>query len=444
MAAGFTQSNQNRYAGPISIRRFLEPQREGQGGGARRGRALAAGRRARVAGRGANQARRQHPGEDRGRAGALARAGALHVGQCVRLGLGAVGGGHVPVSRPAEPGAPLHSPAARRRPHQAFITGAASHTMNKPGQLTAMISSTALDLPEHREQVRDACLHEGVFPIGMEQLPARDASGIRVSLEMVDQADIYIGVYAWRYGWVPDFDNPGKISITEMEFNHALERKQRGELKEILIFVMHDEHSIRACDKEDGNEAQRKLKKFKKRASAGRVMLKFKSKEELRGQVIQSLADLKRRFGGSDGQKDKKDETIPKPPAFYAEPDYIGSQKFVGRESQLLDLNDWAKAADPTNLLLFDAIGGNGKSALTWEWTNNHAIKVRTDWAGRFWYSFYERGAVMADFCRRALSYMTGRPLEELDKMRTPELAKDLLAQLHSQPWLLILDGLEP
>ena len=306
-----------------------------------------------------------------------------------------------------------------------------------------MISSTALDLPEHREQVRDACLHEGVFPIGMEQLPARDASGIRVSLEMVDQADIYIGVYAWRYGWVPDFDNPGKISITEMEFNHALERKQRGELKEILIFVMHDEHSIRACDKEDGNEAQRKLKKFKKRASAGRVMLKFKSKEELRGQVIQSLADLKRRFGGSDGQKDKKDETIPKPPAFYAEPDYIGSQKFVGRESQLLDLNDWAKAADPTNLLLFDAIGGNGKSALTWEWTNNHAIKVRTDWAGRFWYSFYERGAVMADFCRRALSYMTGRPLEELDKMRTPELAKDLLAQLHSQPWLLILDGLE-
>jgi hypothetical protein len=38
-------------------------------------------------------------------------------------GLGAVGGWHVweaqlALSRPAEPGAPLHSPAARRRPHQ--------------------------------------------------------------------------------------------------------------------------------------------------------------------------------------------------------------------------------------------------------------------------------------------------------------------------------------
>jgi hypothetical protein len=30
------------------------------------------------------------------------------------VGLGAIGGRHVPVSRPAEPAAPLHSPAARR------------------------------------------------------------------------------------------------------------------------------------------------------------------------------------------------------------------------------------------------------------------------------------------------------------------------------------------
>ncbi|TNJ36055.1 ATP-binding protein [Chlorobaculum thiosulfatiphilum] len=134
---------------------------------------------------------------------------------------------------------------------------------------------------------------------------------------------------------------------------------------------------------------------------------------------------------------------IPAPPAFYAEPDYIGSHKFVGREAQLQELDDWAKAADPTNLLLYEAIGGNGKSMLTWEWATNHATTVRSDWAGRFWYSFYERGAVMADFCRRALAYMTGRPMEELEKKKTPELADDLLARLHERPWLLILDGLE-
>jgi hypothetical protein len=314
-----------------------------------------------------------------------------------------------------------------------------------------MISSTALDLPEHRKEVFEACLDEGIFPIGMEHLPARDASGIRVSLEMVDQADIYIGIYAWRYGWVPDFDNPDGISITEMEFNHALELKERGELKEILVFLMHDDHPIRAADKEDGEEAQRKLKDFKQRASTGRVMLQFESSQDLHGKVIHALADFKSRLEPEPPEtppaKPSEPDTIPSPPAFYAEPDYIGSHQFVGRARELEDLSDWAKPADPTNLLLYEAIGGNGKSMLTWEWTTNHATQVRdaneTAWAGRFWYSFYERGAIMADFCQRALAYMTGQPLKELRKKKTAELREPLLAQLHAKPWLLILDGLE-
>ncbi len=310
-----------------------------------------------------------------------------------------------------------------------------------------MISSTVWDLPEHREQVRDACLSENVFPIGMEYRPAQDANGIRVSLEMVDQSDVYIGVYAWRYGWVPDFDNPDKISITEMEFNHALQRKESGDLKEVLIFIMDDDHPIIARDKEDGDQPQEKLKKFKARASGKRNARKFRSKEELKTQIIHALAYFKEGRATSAGlarvAPDKASNPIPKPPAFYAEPDYIGSHQFVGRDAELQALSDWAARADPTNLLLFEAIGGNGKSMLTWEWTRKHATTVRTDWAGHFWYSFYEKGAVMADFCRRALAYMTGRSLDELRKKKTAELKEPLLAQLHAKPWLLTLDGLE-
>ena len=93
--------------------------------------------------------------------------------------------------------------------------------MSEPKRKTAMISSTSLDLPEHRQQAMDACLRQGIFPKAMEHLPARDADAIRVSLEMVDEADIYIGIYAWRYGHVPEGHD---ISITEMEFNRAVER----------------------------------------------------------------------------------------------------------------------------------------------------------------------------------------------------------------------------
>ena len=94
--------------------------------------------------------------------------------------------------------------------------------MPKPGRKTAIISSTSLDLPEHRREVEKACLREGVFPIGMEHFLARDADAIRVSLEIVNKANIYIGIFAWRYGHKPEGHD---ISITEMEFNRAIERK---------------------------------------------------------------------------------------------------------------------------------------------------------------------------------------------------------------------------
>jgi len=166
--------------------------------------------------------------------------------------------------------------------------------MRKPGQITAMISTTALDMPEHRKAVVEACLSQGVFPIGMERHPTRDAAGVQACLEMVNSADIYIGIYAWRYGWVPDFDNPDNISIAEMEFNRAVERNASGGLKGILIFVMHEDHPIRPADFETNDIAQKKLTAFKKRALTGQTRWMFTSTEELRGQVIHALAEHRR------------------------------------------------------------------------------------------------------------------------------------------------------
>ncbi len=99
-----------------------------------------------------------------------------------------------------------------------------------------MISSTALDLPEHRNQVRDACLRQGMFPLMMEYLPASDAEAIAESLRMVNEADLYLGIFAYRYGYVPKgYD----ISITEMEYNRAVERGIPR-----LLFLMHEDHLL--------------------------------------------------------------------------------------------------------------------------------------------------------------------------------------------------------
>src|SRR6516164_5678104 len=89
------------------------------------------------------------------------------------------------------------------------------------GRLSAMISSTARDLPAHRREVGEACLRQGVFPVMMEHLPASDAEAVAASLRMVDETDVYLGVIAHRYGHVPA-GHPR--SITEMEYDWAVER----------------------------------------------------------------------------------------------------------------------------------------------------------------------------------------------------------------------------
>lgn len=301
-----------------------------------------------------------------------------------------------------------------------------------------MISSTFRDLKEHRAALIKAIKGQELADVSMENDAAKLVDVIESSIQMVQNGSAYIAIIGSKYGQIPKCPrrNPDKLSITELEFNEA-QRLNRP----ILLFIMGEKHSVLEADVETNASKRRKLRAFRERAkkmndsSVQRVFATFDSLKEFKEKVALSIAELRRHLTGSD--------SIPKPPAFYAEPAYISSHKFVGRQAQLDILNDWALAADPHPILLFEAIGGAGKSLLTWEWTTKHATNIRKDWIGRFWYSFYERGAIMADFCRRALTYITGQPLEDFRKKKTLELGEMLLHQLQAQPWLLILDGVE-
>jgi hypothetical protein len=70
----------------------------------------------------------------------------------------------------------------------------------------------------------------------MEYLPASDADAIQASLKMVGEAVTYLGVFAHRYGYVPKgYD----ISVTEMEYNRAVERGIPH-----LIFIIDKTHAM--------------------------------------------------------------------------------------------------------------------------------------------------------------------------------------------------------
>ncbi|HUT94997.1 MAG TPA: DUF4062 domain-containing protein [Thermoguttaceae bacterium] len=142
------------------------------------------------------------------------------------------------------------------------------------------ISSTALDLPLHRDKVMEACLSAEMMPIRMDDWAAEDADALEVSLGRVDQADLYVGIFAHRYGYVPA---GAEISITQMEYERAVENGIPR-----LVFLMHHDHLIRISDVEFG-PGKDKLDTLKQRLQRERVCRFFRNPDELQARVIQSL-----------------------------------------------------------------------------------------------------------------------------------------------------------
>jgi hypothetical protein len=80
------------------------------------------------------------------------------------------------------------------------------------------VSSTYEDLIAHRQAVRDVLLTLGFYPVMMEYFSSIDAGTVEKCLLDVDEANIYVGIFAHRYGYCPE---GSEISITEMEFDRA-------------------------------------------------------------------------------------------------------------------------------------------------------------------------------------------------------------------------------
>jgi tetratricopeptide (TPR) repeat protein len=316
-----------------------------------------------------------------------------------------------------------------------------SFTAGRAAPYRVMVSSTRRDLSAHRDVVLRALPSYDMLPVAMEYDAALAADDlISASLKKVEQSDAYIGIVGYRdYGQIPDCPrrNPKKLALTELEFRRAVELK-----KPICMFLMSANHLVPASQTPAGRGDKTKLTAFRKLAMSNRISAEFDSVEDLRAKVQLSLKDLQEVLSAEMpvAPKEHLAEGPKRAPEFYAVTDYIPGHAFVGRTKDLPLLDDWAKADEP--VLLFEAIGGTGKSMLTWHWVRTSAPKIG-NWAGRFWYSFYERGADMDDFCAHALAYTSGRAVKEFLGRKTAQLTPELIDALHRDAWLFVLDGLE-
>lgn len=84
--------------------------------------------------------------------------------------------------------------------------------------MKAFVSSTSQDLADYRQAAFEVCNRLQIVPIGMEQFETMGIGATAASNYKLDDADVYVGIFANRYGYV---EAGHDRSVTELEFDHA-------------------------------------------------------------------------------------------------------------------------------------------------------------------------------------------------------------------------------
>jgi hypothetical protein len=185
---------------------------------------------------------------------------------------------------------------------------------------SVIISSTGLDLKDYREAAEEICKRLHLFPVAMEYFEAMGLGATEGSKHKIDEADVYVGIYAHRYGYIEhDHDK----SVTETEFDYAGQRNL-----ERLCFLVDPKWPWppEAWDYKN----QERLQNFKSRLGARLIRGQFTTVDDLRVKLMHALVEWKERHPGNDDAD--HDEPPPAAPARLAPP---MPSLLIGRENDL-------------------------------------------------------------------------------------------------------------
>ena len=140
---------------------------------------------------------------------------------------------------------------------------------------TVYISSTYEDLRSCRVKVDRTLRRLGHTVVAMEDYVAREQRPLAKCVADVTGSDLYVGIVAWRYGFIPGEGNPEERSITELEYRAA---GTAGVPR--LMFLLADDATWPVAEVDTG-PARERVERFRGEVKDARSASFFSSCDEL-------------------------------------------------------------------------------------------------------------------------------------------------------------------
>ncbi len=222
------------------------------------------------------------------------------------------------------------------------------------------IGSTSRDLHAYRQAAIDECNRLGLVPIAMEFFPAIGVGATAGCKRKLDEADLYVGILAHRYGFI---EAGQTASVTEIEFDYAGE--PRG--LERLCFLTDPGKSDPALMELAEPEHRERMADFRARVEASVIRQYFTSLDDFRGKVRLALQNWMQRTPALRG---------PQPPLGFQllapTPENrlrYGARRtpFAGRAREMASLRAFLDEPAAVSWIVVSGPAGSGKSRLAQE-----------------------------------------------------------------------------
>ncbi len=230
------------------------------------------------------------------------------------------------------------------------------------------ISSTFEDLKDYRAAAYRRLRQMRHDVISMEDYNAGDSRPLEKCLADVAASEIYVGIFGWRYGYIPDGQVSGRKSITELEYRKATEAG-----KPRLIFVLDPKATWSPALMDfrtgDGDRGQQ-IEQLRNELAREHIVRFFSSPEGLSGDIAVAVNEVQQQWieaGIAEQRREIVQESERRGARvrqrIVGHPVLDVGENFKGRVKEQIDLSSFL-AKPSTRLVSIVGRPGIGKTAL--------------------------------------------------------------------------------